>query len=370
MPVKRSGGGRRRTAREVRRPHPRFRRDDPRHGEPEFEEWRATFRARGHELGLDVWQHALGTLGAYDPCAHLADLTGEAFDHDALRQEVYARHQARCESLSLLPGVVDRVREARAAGLGTGVASSSLSRGWKAGSDRHGIRDLFDAVCTREQVRQVKPAPDLFLLAATRLGVAPEQCVVFEDSPNGIRAARAAGMRCVAIPNAVTCALPMEGADLVLPSLSAQSLPEILGRRAASAARHSRGRPLAADLPWPRSRLISPPPKAPPHTAPGWRFPPRPGRISPAGLLSHSGGVMRVQFVEKASGPERLVCDAEVLFDEDPLAGMKLVGFSLWRGTDGACTSRSRRGRSARVRSASTSITCARWRACPPRSSA
>jgi beta-phosphoglucomutase-like phosphatase (HAD superfamily) len=78
-------------------------------------------------------------------------------------------------------------------------------------------------------VERVKPAPDLFLLAATRLGVAPERCVVFEDSPNGIRAARAAGMRCVAIPNAVTSALSMEGADLVLPSLSAQSLPQILG---------------------------------------------------------------------------------------------------------------------------------------------
>jgi hypothetical protein len=44
---------------------------------------------------------------------------------------------------------------------------------------------------------------------------------------------------------------------------------------------------------------------------------------------------MRVQFVEKVNGPERLVCDAEVLFDEDPLVGMKLVGFSLWRSTDG-----------------------------------
>ena len=44
---------------------------------PIFEEWRATFRARGHDLGLDVWQHALGTFGTYDPCAHLAELTGE-----------------------------------------------------------------------------------------------------------------------------------------------------------------------------------------------------------------------------------------------------------------------------------------------------
>ena len=197
---------------------------------PEFEEWRSTFRARGHDLGLDVWQHSLGTVGAYDPCAHLADLTGTPFDHDALRQEVYARHQTRCEAQPLLPGVVDRLREARAAGLKTAVASSSLSEwveGWLA---RHRIRDLFDAVCTREQVRQVKPAPDLFLLAATRLGVAADQCLVFEDSPNGISAARVAGMRCVAIPNPLTRHLPLGEADFVVESLADYSLAEILSR--------------------------------------------------------------------------------------------------------------------------------------------
>jgi len=197
---------------------------------PIFEEWRATFRARGHDLGLDVWQDSVGTVGAYDPCAHLAALTGAEFDHEALRQEVNARHRIRCEAQPLLPGIVDRAREARAAGLGTAVASSSLSswvEGWLA---RHGIRDLFDVVCTREQVRQAKPAPDLFLLAATRLDVPPHLCVVFEDSPNGIRAARAAGMCCVAIPNPLTRFLPLGEADLVLDSLAGHSLAEILER--------------------------------------------------------------------------------------------------------------------------------------------
>jgi HAD superfamily hydrolase (TIGR01509 family) len=196
---------------------------------PIFEEWRATFRARGHDLGLDVWQHALGTHGTYDPCTHLATLTAEPFDHEALRQEVRARNMVRCEAQPLLPGVADRVREARASGLKTAVASSSSSAWVEGWLERHEIRALFDTVCSRDHVERVKPAPDLFLLAATRLGVAPERCVVFEDSPNGIRAARAAGMRCVAIPNGVTCALPLDGADLVLPSLGARSLAEILG---------------------------------------------------------------------------------------------------------------------------------------------
>jgi HAD superfamily hydrolase (TIGR01509 family) len=196
---------------------------------PIFEEWRATFRARGHDLGLDVWQHALGTFGTYDPCAHLSTLTGEDFDHEALRQEVRARNMVRCEALPLLPGVAERVQEARASGLKTAVASSSTSAWVEGWLERHGIRPLFDTVCSRDHVARVKPAPDLFLLAATRLGVAPERCVVFEDSPNGIRAARAAGMRCVAIPNAVTRALPMEGADLVLTSLGERPLAGILG---------------------------------------------------------------------------------------------------------------------------------------------
>ena len=197
---------------------------------PEFEEWRAAFRERGHDLGLDVWQHSIGTVGAYDPCAHLAELSGPVFDRDALRQEVVARHTARCESQPLLPGVVDRLREGRAAGLGTAVASSSPSDWVEGWLERHALRDLFDAVCTRDHVARVKPAPDLFLLAAQRLGAVPGACVVFEDSPNGISAARASGMPSVAIPNPLTRHLPMGDADLVLGSLADHPLAEILRR--------------------------------------------------------------------------------------------------------------------------------------------
>jgi HAD superfamily hydrolase (TIGR01509 family) len=196
---------------------------------PEFEEWRSAFRARGQDLGLDVWQHSLGTVGAYDPCAHLASL-GADFDPDALRQEVLARHVARCQSQPLLPGVVDRLRESRAAGLGTAIASSSPSDWVEGWLERHAIRDLFDTICTRDHVERVKPAPDLFLLAARRLGTAPAECIVFEDSPNGLRAARAAGMACVAIPNPLTRHLPLGDADLVLESLADHPLEEILRR--------------------------------------------------------------------------------------------------------------------------------------------
>jgi beta-phosphoglucomutase-like phosphatase (HAD superfamily) len=98
---------------------------------------------------------------------------------------------------------------------------------------RHGIRDLLDVVVARDDVLQVKPDPELFLLAASRLGKAPRTCVVFEDSPNGMRAALAAGMRCVAVPNALTRALARPEVDLVLDSLAQRPLAEVLEALAA-----------------------------------------------------------------------------------------------------------------------------------------
>jgi HAD superfamily hydrolase (TIGR01509 family) len=195
---------------------------------PIFEAWRTVYGRRGQELKLEAWQHALGTHGGFDPHAHLGALLGEALAHDALLEEVQALNRAACDAQPLLPGVEALLRSARELGLGTAVASSS-TRGWVEGwLSRHGIRDLFDVLCGREDVAQVKPAPDLFLLAAERLGLPPSACVVFEDSPNGMRAARAAGMLCVAVPNALTRELLLPDPDLVVSSLAERPLAELL----------------------------------------------------------------------------------------------------------------------------------------------
>ena len=151
-------------------------------------------------------------------------------DCEQLRLRVRERNLSRCEAQPLLPGVETLLHEARDLGLRAAVASSS-SAGWVEGwLSRHRIRRLLDCVCARDDVRQVKPAPDLFLLAAARLGVAAATCLVFEDSPNGIRAAQAAGMLCVAIPNPVTRPLPLPDPDLVLDSAGALPLRAIASR--------------------------------------------------------------------------------------------------------------------------------------------
>jgi HAD superfamily hydrolase (TIGR01509 family) len=197
---------------------------------PIFEAWRAAYRRHGHELGLERWQHSLGTSNGFDPYRHLCDLLGDAAapEREALLLEIQDQNWAQCERQELLPGVVTVLDAAHAAGLRTAVASSS-SVGWvERWLGRHGIRERFGAVCGRDDVAHVKPAPDLYLLAAQRLDVDPAACLVFEDSPNGIRAARAAGMRCVAVPNGLTGQLALPDPDLVVSSLAERPLGDML----------------------------------------------------------------------------------------------------------------------------------------------
>jgi beta-phosphoglucomutase-like phosphatase (HAD superfamily) len=195
---------------------------------PIFEAWHAAYRRHGHTVGLDEWQHALGTHGGFDPLAHLDALVGGTLDREAVVREVKAAAAAGCEGRPLLPGVESLLRDAGALSLGRAVASSS-SCGWVEGwLARHGIRQMVEVVVARDDVSRVKPDPELFLLAASRLGVRPEACVVFEDSPNGMKAALAAGMRCVAVPNALTRPLARPPVDLLLASLAERPLAEVL----------------------------------------------------------------------------------------------------------------------------------------------
>lgn len=103
-----------------------------------------------------------------------------------------------------LPGVHDLIAFGRASGLKLALASS----GWRHYVDailvEAGLAGAFDAEVTGDEVERGKPHPDPFLLAAGRLGVRPEQCVVFEDAPAGVEAAVAAGMHVIAIPRGST----------------------------------------------------------------------------------------------------------------------------------------------------------------------
>jgi HAD superfamily hydrolase (TIGR01509 family) len=99
-----------------------------------------------------------------------------------------------------LPGARETIAFGRAAGLKIGLATSGMRAHASVSLEETGLTGLYDAEATGDEVERGKPAPDLFLLAANRLGVPPAECVVFEDAPNGVIAARAAGMMVAAVP--------------------------------------------------------------------------------------------------------------------------------------------------------------------------
>src|SRR5829696_2132695 len=122
-------------------------------------------------------------------------------------------------AVRLMPGAVEAIEFGRAAGMAIALATSGMRTHAAVSLAETGLRGMFDAEVTGDEVAHGKPAPDLFLLAAERIGVDPSQCVVFEDAPNGVLAANAAGMRVAAVPAASrTTAFPV-APDVVLGSL-------------------------------------------------------------------------------------------------------------------------------------------------------
>ena len=119
-----------------------------------------------------------------------------------------------------MPGVVAAIGLFRRCGLGLAIASSSPRRLIDAVCDRLGLGGI-DVRCSAMDEARGKPAPDVYLTAARRLGVAAVSCLALEDSLNGLASAKAAGMRCVAVPDPLLASDPRyRAADLVLRSLT------------------------------------------------------------------------------------------------------------------------------------------------------
>ena len=132
---------------------------------------------------------------------YMHDVIGLPEPPDEINAEVVRRLLARYrESLPLMPGAVEAV-ERLAVRWPLGLASSSNREVIDTVLELAGIAHLFRATVSSEEVEHGKPAPDVYLEAARLLGIDPTSCAAVEDSANGIRSARAAGMRVIAIPN-------------------------------------------------------------------------------------------------------------------------------------------------------------------------
>ncbi len=194
----------------------------------EFEAWRATWEEYGHVLALDEWVQCIGTVGGWDPLDELGRRVGAGFDADLATTRRRARHwPAIAALLAPLPGVVDLLDDADAAGIPTAIASSSDLDWVGPLVAQVGLADRFAHIAVFDGTCPAKPAPDLYLRACAGLGVDPASAVAFEDSPNGVAAAKAAGLRCVAVPHDLTRALDLSAADAVIDSLAGIRLDDL-----------------------------------------------------------------------------------------------------------------------------------------------
>ena len=132
------------------------------------------------------------------------------------------------KKVGLFPGTREVLEELQEMPVRLGLATSSVSASARPFLERHGLTRFFDVIVTGEEVEHGKPAPDIYLCAAEKLGVGPEKCLVIEDALSGIAAGRAAGMRVAAIPDRrfVDPAEYEKEADHVLESL--EELPALL----------------------------------------------------------------------------------------------------------------------------------------------
>ena len=119
-----------------------------------------------------------------------------------------------------LPGARTLIEELRSRGVPIAIASASLRQWVNATLRGLGLQDAFDTTVSASDVDNSKPAPDLFLAAARRLGIAPQNCLVVEDTLAGVRSAKAADMFAIQLRAASTALPPLDEADLVLDSFA------------------------------------------------------------------------------------------------------------------------------------------------------
>ena len=198
---------------------------------PAYRSWAEIYREHGHELPRDRWLEYIGReAGWFDALTHLQALVPAPFDRDAVRRRREERRAELLAELDVMAGIRDYVAEGRRLGLRLAIASSSPTDYVRSHLARVRLDDVWDAVVCREDAPRAKPAPDLYLRAVDLLGIAPREALALEDSPNGIAAAKDAGLWVVAVPNTLTAEGDLSRADCRVSTCAELPLVELLRR--------------------------------------------------------------------------------------------------------------------------------------------
>lgn len=195
---------------------------------PGFIAWKEIFESYHLPFTFQHWHKAIGTgPSAYDPGLDLCAQVQEPLDPAEIRERQLVRVYQILEDIAVLPGVLDVIKEAKTMGLKMAIASSS-PRNWVLNHlTRLDLGKFFDFILTAEDVHHVKPQPDLYLLALEKMGLRATEAIVFEDSPNGITAGRAAGIFVIAVPNQITKTMDTSHADMQVSSFREINLAQL-----------------------------------------------------------------------------------------------------------------------------------------------
>ena len=201
---------------------------------PDYDAWRHIYEAQGLHLPVALWPQSIGTAKGHDRTdwhAPLAAQAGAGYDRDAVQSRRREFYQAAIGRLTPMPGVLALLDALDQENIPCAVASNS-ERVWvDRVLDITGLTGRFQVIATADEVARPKPDPDVYLLAAKRLGMDPKHCVAFEDSPRGLAAAHAAGMFTVAVPTALTRHLDFAQAHHIVQSLEHLALDDVRPRR-------------------------------------------------------------------------------------------------------------------------------------------
>lgn len=198
---------------------------------PEFSAWETIYQHYGHTIPRASWLATIGLApgeATWDPYRHLEELTGGPLDRERLRAHRREIFHVALNQEPIRSGVLTWLSAAERLGLRRGLASSSPRSWLDLHLGRLGLLPRFEAIYSADDVERGKPDPELYLKTAAHFGSRPDQCIAIEDSPNGVRAAKAAGYYCIATPNPMTTELDLSLADRIVPSLDCVSLEELL----------------------------------------------------------------------------------------------------------------------------------------------
>ena len=186
-----------------------------------YQAWLRTFERHGHDLPIEIYTRCVGSdFDTWSPKTHLEDLTGNSFDWHQLDADRQVEIRAELEKAGPMPGVVPLLEKLTAAGTALAVVSSSDHRWVDGWLDKLNLRHFFQTTVCRGDAPRIKPAPDLWLEALRQLDKPAEHCLAIEDSLNGVRSSKEAGLTVWAVPNRTTAGLDFSEADRVLTSLT------------------------------------------------------------------------------------------------------------------------------------------------------